>query len=226
MKFFFVSLGLVFFISCGHVRSGKYIQVQKGDTLEKISKRHGVPPKVIRQCNPQLEKLIIGDWLFLPKNQGILAQTLREYLKEHQYKPAGKFRGKFAWPVPSSFKVTSHYGKRGRRHHDGIDISAPTGRKIVSTESGRVVYSGNKLKGYGNLTIISHRGNYFSVYAHASKNLVRKGQWVNKGQVVALVGSTGRSTGSHLHFEIRHRDKPINPLPLIAPRLARSSLRR
>ena len=80
-----------------------------------------------------------------------------------------------------------------------------------ASESGRVIHSG-RLGDYGNAVIVKHAGYYRTVYAHASRTLVRKGQFVEKGQRIALVGSTGRSTGPHLHFEIRRRETPRDPI--------------
>ncbi len=100
--------------------------------------------------------------------------------------------------------------RRGRPH-EGVDIAAQKGTPIFAAESGRVIFSG-RMSGYGKVVIVKHAGRYRSVYAHASRLLVRKGEFVERGQKVAEVGSTGRSTGPHLHFEIRRSETPQNPL--------------
>ena len=79
-----------------------------------------------------------------------------------------------------------------------------------------VIYSGNDLGGYGNLTVISHKGGLFSIYAHARKNYTKKGDKVFRGQVIAEVGETGRTTGPHLHFEVRYDSKALDPLKFLA----------
>jgi murein DD-endopeptidase MepM/ murein hydrolase activator NlpD len=97
-------------------------------------------------------------------------------------------------------------------HHDGIDISASQGSLIRAAEAGRVVHSGNKLSGYGNLIIIKHAGAFATVYAHNARNLARVGQFIEKGEVIAEVGRTGRASAPHLHFEVRRDGKPRNPV--------------
>jgi murein DD-endopeptidase MepM/ murein hydrolase activator NlpD len=118
--------------------------------------------------------------------------------------------------VPSHKSISSNFGARWGRHHDGIDIPARKGTHIVSVSDGVVVYAGSGLGGYGNLTVISHRNGLFSVYAHSDKLYTTKGQKVHKGQVIATVGSTGRSTGNHLHFEIRKNSNPVDPKKVFA----------
>jgi murein DD-endopeptidase MepM/ murein hydrolase activator NlpD len=95
--------------------------------------------------------------------------------------------------------------------HDGVDIAALEGASIAAVERGEVVYS-DQLRGYGNIVIIRHAGGIASVYAHNQINLVREGQQVGRGEVIAKVGSTGRTTGPHLHFEIRKNNAAQDPL--------------
>lgn len=114
--------------------------------------------------------------------------------------------------------LTSGYGNRylfGKwDFHSGIDLAGPTGDSIVASDGGKVVFAGRQ-NGYGNLVIIDHQNGYKTAYAHCSKILVKIDQMVAQGEVIAKVGSTGVSTGSHLHFEIRTKDGTINPLKLI-----------
>lgn len=94
--------------------------------------------------------------------------------------------------------------------HTGMDIGAPKGANIVAAENGTVIQAGWN-NAYGNMIVINHGGNLVTLYAHASKLLVSVGQQVTKGQVIAKVGSTGYSTGPHLHFEVRKNGDPVNP---------------
>ncbi|MBN2372687.1 M23 family metallopeptidase [bacterium] len=116
----------------------------------------------------------------------------------------------FIWPLKGT--ITRGFKNEGPIHHSGIDISSPIGTPIVSTASGRVIYDGDKMSGYGNMIIIKHNEEFSSVYAHNRVNLVKAGERVEKGQIIAEVGVSGRSTGAHLHFEIRKNKKPVDPL--------------
>lgn len=113
------------------------------------------------------------------------------------------------WPVSGS--INSNFGARGLSFHDGVDIAAGEGTPIAAVERGEVVYA-DQLRGYGNIVIIRHAGGLASVYAHNQVNLVREGQQVGRGEVIAKVGSTGRTTGPHLHFEIRKNNAAQDPL--------------
>ena len=120
------------------------------------------------------------------------------------------------WTFPlKKVRVTSHFGKRGGRLHEGIDLAASVGTPVYSVASGKVVYSGAKVKGYGRMIVVEHRGGLYSVYAHHRKNLVRDGQTVDKGQKIALSGKSGRVTGPHLHFEIRKGPTALDPRKLL-----------
>ena len=120
----------------------------------------------------------------------------------------------FTWPLQLAKRVSSGFGMRNKKMHKGIDIPAPKNTQIIASNDGIVSFSGKK-KGYGNVVILKHDNNIFSIYAHNSKNLIPNNKLVKKGEVIALVGSTGKSTGNHLHFEIREGTKPINPITFL-----------
>jgi murein DD-endopeptidase MepM/ murein hydrolase activator NlpD len=128
---------------------------------------------------------------------------LRKYRSRVQTLPGG-------WPLELG-RVSSGFGWRGRRMHKGVDIAAPKGTPIVAVEGGIVLRS-KYMRGYGRLVELKHSDLYTTRYGHNSKNLVKEGDIVNKGQVIALVGSTGRSTGPHVHFEVRQSGVAINPV--------------
>ncbi|HEY8464079.1 MAG TPA: peptidoglycan DD-metalloendopeptidase family protein [Bacillota bacterium] len=124
--------------------------------------------------------------------------------------------GTYIWPTAIRGKITSLFGSRFHpilkkyRHHTGYDIAVPTGTPILAADNGVVIFSGNK-GGYGKTVMIDHGLGYSSVYGHNSVLLVSTGQHVNKGQRIALAGSTGLSTGPHCHFEIRKNGVPQDP---------------
>lgn len=127
--------------------------------------------------------------------------------------------GRLSHPLPSG-RLTSSYGQRtspitGRgEFHTGIDWAAPTGTHITAAEAGTVIFSGWQ-GGFGNTIIIDHGGGMTTLYAHASRLIARVGQQVTRGQVIAHVGSTGFSTGPHLHFEVRQNGRHVNPAPFL-----------
>ena len=120
----------------------------------------------------------------------------------------------FIWPINTS--VTSEFGYRvhpifgTRRLHAGIDLGAGSGTKILATKGGTVISAG-PYGGYGNAVVIAHGDGLSSLYAHQSKIAVSAGESVDRGEVIGYVGSTGQSTGPHLHFEIRESGEPVNP---------------
>lgn len=172
--------------------------VKKGESLWSISREYNVKLEAIIAANSitDASKISAGQQLRIPNVPGARSNI-----------------GNFIWPVRG--RITSPYGMRvisGRKDfHAGIDIGGPTGTNIVAAESGRVSYAGY-MRGFGNVIILSHDGGYSTVYGHNSVNLVKKGQYVNKGSIIGKVGRTGNATGSHLHFEIRSGGKPVNPL--------------
>lgn len=117
---------------------------------------------------------------------------------------------KHAWVWPTHGKVLQKYSPKGRGNK-GIDIAGKAGQPVLAASSGKVVYSGNGLPGYGNLIIIKHSDQYLSAYAHNRKLLVKEGKTVTRGQKIAELGSTG-TRSPRLHFEIRRHGKPVNPL--------------
>ncbi len=201
--------------SCVHQMTDSYPQkiyhkviVKRGDSLFKLSKLFVQPWQDIAKLNRLSTKhpLKIGQTLYVRGNarsmrskyalsRGPLFRVSRKQsLSGYLYtSPA------FYWPVKG--RISSGYGKRGSRFHHGVDIAAKVGTPIRATASGRVKSSGWK-GGYGKTIVISHPEGE-SLYGHCSSLEVRKGQWVEQGQIIGRVGNTGRSTGPHLHFEIK-----------------------
>lgn len=126
------------------------------------------------------------------------------------------FSAGMIFPVEGG-EIISHFGVRNGRPHNGIDIKAPEGTPVKAVQDGVVIFSGF-LKGYGNTVIIKHEGDYFTVYAHNKYNTVREGDFVRKGNIIGYVGMTGNAGTPHLHFEVRKRTQPINPLMFLEER--------
>lgn len=126
--------------------------------------------------------------------------------------------GSFSWPVPYTHNITSPFGWRWGRLHGGIDIAAGGvyGQSIVAADSGTVILAGNQGDGYGNYVIIDHGNGYKTLYGHMSSVAAYTGQQVSQGEVIGYVGSTGNSTGPHLHFEIRVNDVQTDPLGYVS----------
>ena len=123
--------------------------------------------------------------------------------------------------APVSGAVTSNFGWRtdpmngSRRFHGGVDIGAPNGMPVYAPQNAVVVYSGY-YGGYGNCVVLHHGSGLYTLYGHASKRLVNVGDAVNRGTPIALVGSTGRSTGPHLHFEVHYNKQYVDPMAYLS----------
>jgi murein DD-endopeptidase MepM/ murein hydrolase activator NlpD len=116
---------------------------------------------------------------------------------------------RLAWPLKGV--LYGRYGVRAGQRHDGIDIAAPEGTPVGAAADGTVIFAGEQA-GYGGLVILRHDGDLVTLYAHNARVLVKEGQRVRRGQPIAAVGQTGKTTGPHLHFEVRAGTRPRNPL--------------
>ena len=131
------------------------------------------------------------------------------------------FTGDFIFPLPTNTNISSHFGYRtnpvtGKNElHGGTDFPAPHGTKVVSTADGVVEFSGWNSGGFGYLIVINHGENLKSLYAHNSRLIVSKGEKVQQNTPISEVGTTGQSTGNHLHFEIHKDGKKINPMEFL-----------
>lgn len=124
----------------------------------------------------------------------------------------------FDWPVDSA-RLSRGFLPRGtkkkKKPHLGIDLAAPRGTPILAAQNGVIIYTGREFKGYGKMIMIENGNGWATLYAHLDKFFVTEGQKVRRGEVIGAMGNTGRSTGSHLHFEIRRQSGPIDPLPFL-----------
>ena len=124
----------------------------------------------------------------------------------------------FTWPIANG-TLSSSFGPRGQSFHDGIDIAAPPGTRVTAAREGSVIYA-DTLRGYGNVVIVEHGGGYATVYAHNEENLVRVGEHVRQGEPIAKVGSSGRTSGPNLHFEVRKNNIARNPIYFLPSQVA------
>ena len=148
----------------------------------------------------------------LEKTEAKLKQAILDAQNNGGVQYAG---AKWVFPLRSGYTLSSHYGEsRSYESHPGVDLAVPTGTPVYAAQSGKVVTAG-WYGGYGNAVVIYHGDNLSSVYGHNSSVNVKVGQTVQRGQQIANAGSTGCSTGSHLHFEVRLNGSPISPQPYI-----------
>lgn len=183
--------------------------VKKGDTIDSIVSKYKIRLESLLDVNElTTDTLTVGQVLFIP-GVSLDNLTLKNALGEL-----------FIIPISAPFRWTSPYGWREdpiakvRSFHTGVDMACPKGTPILASQSGRVVTVGlNRV--YGNYIIIDHGNGYKTLYAHMSKTIAKKGAWVNQGAKIGLVGTTGYSTGPHLHFTVYKNNERINPMTVL-----------
>ena len=188
---------------------GLVIVLERGQNITDLLKEYAIDPLEFVEVNAIRTPLDLrpGTMVFLP---GVAPTAALERLAKVREE-----ENRYLWPLHGT--LTSYYGRRNlgmgtARFHAGIDIAAPKGTAITAARSGTVVYAGWSNRGYGNLVKIRHSGGDESWYAHQSKMYVTVGQSVAQGETIGAVGSTGLSTGPHLHLEIHEAGKAIDPL--------------
>lgn len=225
-------LVLILMMGCstGFDGRGVFHRVERGEDLFWIAKSYGVDLQDLAEVN-NIEKadasLTPGQKLYIPSRrthrlkklpfEGALTPHIQKKMKMAKTIPIAKVKEKkiitehdrFLWPVLG--EVISPFGVRHGRRHDGVDIRAKVGDPIKAAQSGRVVYA-SSMRGYGNLILIRHNNDFFTAYAHNKTNNVAKGDKIKQGAIIGTVGRTGRSSGPHLHFEVREAEKARNPL--------------
>ena len=211
---------LILLSGCALFPSGIYHRVQKGETLWRISRVYEVDLEELARINhlSDATKIREGQLLFIrgaKERKDTLAYTpkpppprIAARTEEREKEPPQLLD--FCWPLKGEISVG--FGKQSGKRHQGLDIEGKEGTPIVAIYDGTVTYSNDKLRGYGNMVIIKHNEDYSSVYAHNRINLVKEGESVKRGQVIAQLGATGWVEVPHLHFEIRERGKAVNPV--------------
>ncbi len=187
-------------------QDGLLYTTQKGDTLEEIASKYrsnGVSiDEIVYYNDLTSNNVAIGQKLFIPKAKMSYKEKLALIELEFCHPVRGRINSGFGWRRDPFTRRLAFHG--------GIDIRAPKGRGVRAAREGIIEFSG-WYGGYGNLVIVRHANGYKTYYGHLSKRYVRKGQYVKKRQLIGAIGSTGRSTGPHLHFELRKYGKKINP---------------
>jgi len=219
-----------FAVGCASSGGGQYYRVRPGDNLYRIGIAHGVSADDIARENGirDVGAVRVGQVIWVPaakpgaprpkapsKNAstgkggkpGSSSSAARNAAREEAKRSS---QLAFRWPLAKP-NLTSRFGRRRGRPHEGIDLGARRGTAIRAAESGKVIHSG-WLGDYGRVVIVKHAGHYSTVYAHANKLYVRKGEFVDRGDRIAEVGTTGKTTGPHLHFELRKREVAQDPM--------------
>ncbi len=188
-------------------------QVEKGETLWDITRNYKIKTQTVLAANSinDESKLKIGQELILPGAKPAVikkSSNKKNTAGNSQVYMASRSNRSFNYPTKG--RITSPFGYRWGRQHTGIDIAAPKGTPVYASASGRVIYAGWK-GGYGKCIMIDHGNGIQTLYGHNSVLVVSKGTQVKSGQQIAKMGSTGNSTGPHVHFEVRIKGKPVNP---------------
>jgi lipoprotein NlpD len=217
---FYLIISLNLLACSNNAKLNKYYKSKKGDTLYSISKRYNIKLSSLIRANN------IKAPYSLKNGQKLIIPSLVKSNKLAQpsvYSPKKNCNFNQPIPVKPKYNTTTITNKNWiwpangpmKQSLNGIDITGKKGDAIMSTFNGKVVYSGNSLRGYGNLIIIKHDQNFLSAYAHNEKILVKEQQIVTKGQIIATMGDT-KANKPLLYFEIRYKGQPIDPLTVLA----------
>jgi len=220
--------------------TGVYHPVAKGVTLYRISLAYKIPLAKLMAANglSSPSALKVGQKLFIPGARAILPvepstplspiekDVLERSLETEEIPlPAPRLEkegekphwlGKeldIIWPIQG--KINSPFGPRGKKFHAGIDIASPHYQEVKAAMDGEVILARNSRTGYGKVIVLRHDLGFTSIYGHMNVIIAKEGEAIRQGQAIGGVGSTGKSTGPHLHFELRHEGRPINPLPIL-----------
>jgi murein DD-endopeptidase MepM/ murein hydrolase activator NlpD len=208
--------------------------VGRGETVWRIARAYGIDAGDLMETNgiADARSVAVGTELFVPGASRVVEVSAAPADAETASAPApaeratrpavspsppppGPARARpsgeppLEWPLQGV--LYGRYGVRAGKRHDGIDISAPEGTPVVAAAAGTVLHAGEQA-GYGQIVILQHEGGLLTLYAHNSRLLVAQGERVRQGQPIARVGQTGRTSGPHLHFEVREGTRPKNPL--------------
>jgi murein DD-endopeptidase MepM/ murein hydrolase activator NlpD len=205
--------------------------VGKGQTLYRIARTYGLTVEELMDANRinDPRELKAGELLYIPgakERKSVtefdapepepaprpMTASVEPEKKQPKLVKVGKGNGALAWPLRGV--LYARFGKKGKEPHDGVDLAAPAGQPVKTAAPGTVLFAGEQ-KGYGLIVIVEHDDGLITLYAHNRDLRVKTGQKVRDGQVVATVGDSGRTSGPHLHFEVRKEGKPVDPLDFL-----------
>ncbi|MBI3328385.1 MAG: peptidoglycan DD-metalloendopeptidase family protein [Nitrospinae bacterium] len=177
--------------------------------MSSIARAYGLSWQTLAQLNRLADPdyIEVGQSIMIPFTQGKASSKTPPRAMAARVSPDRAL----GWPTEGV--LGRGFGLHDGRLHRGIDISAPKGTPIVAAADGLVIYSGPGLDGYGNIVMLDHEGGLTTMYAHNDRNTVRVGERVRRGQLVALVGETGRAWGTHVHFEVHRQGWLVDPRP-------------
>ena len=194
--------------------------VEAHQTLYRICKTYGADIREVVSVNGITDhgRIQAGQRIFIPGASRvlkveILLDDVVEERDENEGKQIAPKRFSLHWPVQG--KCVDFFEGDQNRRHQGIDIACPLGTPIRAAGAGKVIYSGNTIRGYGNLIILRHTDDMVTIYAHNQVNLVEEGRTVERGQTIGKVGQTGNASGPHLHFEVRTSNRAVDPLQFL-----------
>lgn len=199
--------------SKGEAPRGVYHVVERHQTLWRICKTYDVSMDTVARANGIRDKnrIGVGQRLFIPgATKVVKVDVYIEDVTARKTRKVTYTKSRFIWPVKG--RVKKDEVRAGLARPAGIKISAREGTPVRAADGGRIVYSDDQIRGYGNLIIIEHKDDFFTIYGHNQVNLVKEEARVSKGQVIARVGKTGNAAEANLHFEIRQGRKPLDPL--------------
>ncbi len=233
----FILVLILFFVAGCASRKGVYHQVRPGQTLYRISQTYGIDPVRLAQINGVTDptRLRVGERLYIPGASdarpvpatvakagaaGVKPKSQPPSVSRAHHSPAVKTtseklhkpptKGLFAYPVKG--KIVKSFGERAGKINRGVEFAVARGAAIKAAADGKVIYSGNGIKGYGHLIIIKHRNSYYTVYGYNDRNLVGNGIDVVRGQRIALCGVPPGGGQARLHFEVRIGKEAVNPI--------------
>jgi murein DD-endopeptidase MepM/ murein hydrolase activator NlpD len=208
-------------------------KVAPGETMYRIAKNYGITVEELSAANgiSDPRTLALGQELVIPGFEKPVPKsgtstrppvvvtaparpTPRPGPPAAPARPVPETKGTLDWPLRGV--LYARFGKKGREPHDGIDLAVPAGTPVKTGQEGEVLYAGEQ-RGYGLIVIIRHSERLITLYAHNRDLRVRTGQKVRRGQVIATVGESGKTSGPQLHFEVRVDGKPVDPLDYLGP---------
>ena len=206
-------------------------RVEKGQTLYRIARAYGLSVEALQEANhlDDPRELRAGEELVIPgatqarpvpeadSPEPEAPRRAPEAVPRDEKRKAvavGRPGGSLSWPVRGV--LYARFGRKGKEPHDGVDLAAPAGTPVKTAGPGTVLFAGEQ-RAYGLIVIVEHEADLITLYAHNRDLRVKTGQRVRPGQVVATVGDSGRTSGPHLHFEVRKDGVPVDPLDFLGP---------